>query len=71
MIISINSLISNDFDPDGDELVVNLLTSPEEGLLTDLGDGELKYTPTTDFSGVLDFEYFYSKYQIIYLSFAL
>ena len=55
LIIPINSLISNDLDPD-DELVVNLLTSPEEGLLTDLGDGEFKYTPTPDFFGVLDFD---------------
>ena len=64
LIIPINSLISNDLDPDGDELVVNLLTSPEEGLLTDLGDGEFKYTPTPDFSGVLDFEYLVSDGEL-------
>ena len=64
LIISIDSLISNDDDPDGDELIVNLLNDPEVGTFTNDEEGKFKYTPNPDFSGVVEFEYFVSDGEL-------
>ncbi|WP_405198558.1 tandem-95 repeat protein [Christiangramia sp. LLG6405-1] len=49
-------VLDNDSDPDGDTISINDFTQPANGTVT-LVDGELVYTPNTDFTGTDTFEY--------------
>ncbi len=56
------SVLGNDFDPEGDFLVVDTLLSdssstPEGGIVTFQPDGTFLYTPKLGFSGIDNFEY--------------
>ncbi len=53
------SMISNDNDPDGDDLLVNTtpVTGPTNGTVTINSDGTYTYTPNGGFTGVDMFEY--------------
>ena len=55
--INIAELISNDLDPDGDELSVKILSETESGQLNEKEDGELIFSPDPDFSGLVNFNY--------------
>ena len=50
MAFDVSSLLANDIDVDGDELLVSV-QGPIHGVLTDLGDGRLVYEPPADFIG--------------------
>ncbi len=58
-LLSGTSLILNDSDPDGDQLVINEtpLVDPENGVLTIFDDGTFEYRPDQGFSGTDTFEY--------------
>jgi len=53
------NVLSNDTDPDGDNLVINTnaITSPTNGTVTIMPDGTITYTPDPDFVGTETFEY--------------
>lgn len=53
------NVLTNDFDPDGDNMTVNttLITSPNNGSVTIAEDGTYTYTPNTDFVGQDSFVY--------------
>ena len=55
--INISSLIENDFDPDGDELNVNILSGTESGQLIEKEDGKVTFVPEPGFSGLAKFNY--------------
>ena len=44
-------VLANDWDPDGDELVANLLENPEHGALTLNEDGSFHYEPEGNYAG--------------------
>ena len=48
-------ILSNDFDPDGDNLIANIMNQPTHGSLS--FDGELVYTPDLNFVGTDSFRY--------------
>ena len=52
-------VLVNDKDPDGDNLVVNVmpLVNPQNGMVTIDANGQYSYTPNTDFSGEDTFTY--------------
>lgn len=50
-------VLDNDSDPEGDPLVVTVTTPPTEGTTTVTPDGEIVYTPPTDFTGTSTFTY--------------
>ena len=50
-------VLSNDEDPDGDSLTVDLLTQPSNGSVVINVDGTLSYTPASNFSGGDVFNY--------------
>ncbi|MBY8978061.1 tandem-95 repeat protein [Rhodobacteraceae bacterium NNCM2] len=50
-------LLANDTDADGDTLSILSLEDPENGTLTDLGDGRVRYTPDDGFTGTERFDY--------------
>jgi CshA-type fibril repeat protein len=50
-------VISNDSDPNDDPLTVTGITTPENGTVTDNGDGTVTYTPNPGFIGTDTFEY--------------
>jgi hypothetical protein len=50
-------VLNNDVDPEGDPLMVVLISSVSNGALTLNKDGSFTYTPNTDFSGVDSFTY--------------
>ncbi|MDJ0827928.1 MAG: Ig-like domain-containing protein, partial [Rhodobacter sp.] len=49
--------LANDSDVDGDPLEIDSFTQPDNGTVTDNGDGTLTYTPDPDFNGTDTFEY--------------
>lgn len=53
------NILSNDFDPDGDNLILNTtpVTPPSHGSVTILPDGTYTYTPDPGFNGTDTFEY--------------
>ena len=51
------SVLSNDFDPDGDPITVTANTNPSNGVLVINPDGTFEYTPNTDFVGEDTFTY--------------
>ncbi|WP_405252247.1 Ig-like domain-containing protein [Dokdonia sp. Asnod3-C12] len=51
------SVLSNDFDPDGDPITVTANTDPSNGVLVMNPDGTYEYTPNTDFVGEDTFTY--------------
>ena len=53
------SVISNDTDPDGDNLAINTtaITAPANGVLTINVDGTIAYTPTPGYFGTDEFTY--------------
>jgi len=52
-------VLTNDFDPDGDELILNTtpISNPSHGTLVFNSDGSYNYTPNTGFEGKDYFEY--------------
>ena len=50
-------LLDNDFDPDGDDLTLDLGETPQNGSVTLLSDGSFTYTPDADFFGTDSFTY--------------
>lgn len=53
------NVLTNDDDPDGDAIILNLtpLTGPDNGTVTLLGDGTFDYTPDPGFEGTDVFTY--------------
>ena len=51
------NVITNDYDPDGDNITVTLLSTPPNGSVTLNPDGTYTYTPNTDFDGEDVFTY--------------
>ncbi len=51
------AVLSNDVDPDGDPLVVSILSPPTNGAVTVNLDGSIEYTPNADFNGIDSFDY--------------
>ena len=52
------SVLSNDSDPEGDDLVLSrIITDPANGSVVLNSDGTISYTPNTGFLGVDSFEY--------------
>ncbi|WP_042343177.1 Ig-like domain-containing protein, partial [Capnocytophaga canis] len=51
------SVLSNDFDPEGDTFSVTKHTNPSHGTVALNADGTFTYTPTTDFVGEDEFTY--------------
>ncbi len=54
---TINSVLSNDSDPDSVGMTAILVSGPQHGTLTLNADGTLTYSPDDDFSGVDTFTY--------------
>ncbi len=50
-------VLSNDNDPDGDPLTVNVFSPPANGSVNVNPDGSIEYTPNADFNGTDTFEY--------------
>ena len=50
-------LLANDFDPDGDTLLIAALGTASDGSLVDNGDGTVTYTPALGFTGTDTFSY--------------
>ena len=53
------SIISNDNDPDGDNITINTtpVSTPDNGIVTINANGTFEYTPTNGFIGIDSFEY--------------
>ncbi|WP_423149539.1 Ig-like domain-containing protein, partial [Rubrolithibacter danxiaensis] len=51
------SVVENDTDPDGDNLIYSQLTLPENGTLHFNSDGKFKFYPKNDWSGTTFFDY--------------
>jgi len=51
------SPLSNDIDPEGDSLILSIITAPANGSVTVQSDGSILYTPQADFSGSDYFTY--------------
>jgi hypothetical protein len=56
-VASAGGVLANDVEPDGQALIVVLVTAPQHGLLDLQADGSFVYTPTADFSGSDSFAY--------------
>ena len=50
-------VLDNDFEPDGDEMIAELLTPPEHGTVNMTADGEYVYTPNPGHTGTDSFTY--------------
>ncbi|MEZ5840751.1 MAG: tandem-95 repeat protein [Hyphomicrobiales bacterium] len=58
IVISVEDLLANDSDPNGDALtVVAVERFPLNGKVTLLGDGTILFTPRADYNGAAGFEY--------------
>jgi subtilisin-like proprotein convertase family protein len=57
LVISEADLLANDTDNDGDTLVITGMSQPQNGTLTDNGDGTWTYVPDADFAGIDNFTY--------------
>lgn len=53
----IESLLANDYDPEGQPLTLVLHGAPALGTLEDLGEGHIRYTPLRDFVGEVRIDY--------------
>jgi len=51
------AVLKNDFDADGDELVISELGQPSNGTVREEPDGSVTYTPDRDFEGKDEFRY--------------
>ncbi|MCC5840844.1 MAG: tandem-95 repeat protein [Opitutales bacterium] len=51
------NVLANDYDPEGDPIVITGITQPAHGTAYILEDGELRYTPYAAFSGSDSFTY--------------
>ena len=56
-ISAVNGLLSNDSDPDGDQLSAVIVTQPQHGTLHAELDGRLTYRPDTAYTGSDSFTY--------------
>ena len=54
---TLDSLLANDSDPDGQPLTFELLTMPPRGQLEVLSGGHVRYTPARDDTGTSRFDY--------------
>ena len=57
LTVSAPGVLANDSDPDGDPIIVSLLTNVSHGLLDLNADGSFTYTPNTNFNGADSFTY--------------
>ncbi|MEZ6135352.1 MAG: cadherin domain-containing protein [Pirellulaceae bacterium] len=64
LLITSPSIISNDFDPDGDGLQVILLAGPTSGTLILNTDGSMTYTPVSGYIGDVSIRYAVSDGQL-------
>ncbi len=51
------NVLDNDNDPNGQLIFITSISSPPNGTIVDLGEGELQYTPSPGFFGVDSFNY--------------
>ncbi|MBX2903476.1 MAG: tandem-95 repeat protein [Chitinophagales bacterium] len=51
------NVLANDFDPDGDQLVVTIYSTPSNGTVVVNGDGTVTYNPNNNFVGSDTFYY--------------
>ena len=54
---NLECVLRNDADPNGDPLLVKILSQPAHGLLTVNLDGTISYFPETNFVGLVTFDY--------------
>ncbi|MGE4073527.1 MAG: Ig-like domain-containing protein [Lysobacterales bacterium] len=54
---TLDSLLANDVDPDGQALTLVILSQPASGQLEGLGAGHIRYTPARDVTGSIRFDY--------------
>src|SRR5690606_12930329 len=57
LVISVQDILGNDTDADGDSLMAELVSGPEHGTLTQNADGSFTYTPDADYNGTDSFTY--------------
>lgn len=57
VIISVETILGNDSDSDGDTLSIASISAPEHGTLTDNGDGTYTYTPDPNYHGADELTY--------------
>ena len=50
-------VLDNDTDIDGDNLVAEILSQPLHGIVVKLPNGDLSYTPTSNYNGLDEFTY--------------
>jgi hypothetical protein len=62
--VELPGVLANDVDPDGDALMVSVMTAPSNGTLEMYLDGSFVYTPNAGFSGEDSFEYVASDGEI-------
>ncbi len=55
--VNVQGLLTNDIDPDGDDLQSEILTEPESGTINFEGNGNFTYVPIPEFSGQVSFTY--------------
>ncbi|MEO1981222.1 MAG: DUF2341 domain-containing protein, partial [Fuerstiella sp.] len=58
LAVAAGVIMVNDFDGDGDDITVVLVTGPAAGTLTLAADGSFTYTPVGSFSGLDQFTYY-------------
>jgi predicted acyl esterase len=56
-VAAVIDLLANDSDVDGDALTITEITPPDHGVVENLGQGEVRYTPDPQFAGVDTFTY--------------
>ncbi len=56
-IINTAQFLSNDSDPDGDALTVTQVANAQHGTVEIQSDGQVRFTPNTDFYGQASFQY--------------
>ncbi|MFN8227846.1 MAG: Ig-like domain-containing protein [Mycobacterium sp.] len=57
LLITPNTLLANDTDPENDPLTITTVSNPGHGTLTTNTDGTYTYTPTTNYNGDDSFTY--------------
>ncbi|RFM31359.1 Ig-like domain-containing protein, partial [Chitinophaga silvisoli] len=55
--VAAGGVLTNDTDPDNDQLTATVVTQPASGTLALNADGSFRYTPVKDFNGVVSFVY--------------
>ena len=56
-LIAISTLLGNDYDPDGDAIQVEALSNAQNGSVTMLDNGQIRFVPNPDFNGQASFAY--------------